>query len=147
MRLLTLAFTCVLMSELSGATAWSQFTNLANSRHHFSQELSKSRKPTRKQLAAVEANCSKGDLNRVALHMGLAAYPPKARQKHVSGNVTIKVYINELGDVYYAVPIDGPKLLHNAALSAASFSRFAPFEIDYKPVKCVGLLTYNFIVQ
>lgn len=111
------------------------------------QSVSRSRKPTSKQLALVESSCSKGNLNRVALRMGIAAYPPNARQKHVSGKVTVKVYINERGDVYYAVPIDGPKLLRAPAASAASWSRFVPFEANNVPVKCTGLLVYNFVPQ
>ena len=77
--------------------------------------------------------------------MGLAAYPRKAR--HVGGKVTVKVYINESGDVYHAVPIDGPKLLRASAASAASWSRFAPFEVNGVPVKCAGFLVYTYVAQ
>jgi hypothetical protein len=105
------------------------------------------RKPTSKQLALVESSCSKGILNQVALHIGLAAYPPKARKKHVEGKVTVKVYINESGNVYHAVPIDGPTLLRASAASAASWSRFVPFETNSVPVKCAGLLVYNYLAQ
>lgn len=111
------------------------------------QSISRGRKPTSKQLALVESSCSKGNLNQVALRMGLANYPPKARRKQVGGKVTVKVYINESGDVYYAVPIDGPKLLRASAASAASWSRFVPFEANGVPVKCAGLLVYNFVAQ
>jgi outer membrane biosynthesis protein TonB len=111
------------------------------------QSGSRGRKPTSKQLALVESSCSKGNLNQVALRMGLGHYPPKARRKHVGGKVTVKVFINESGDVYYAVPIDGPKLLRASAASAASWSKFAPFEANGVPVKCAGLLVYNFVAQ
>ena len=109
------------------------------------QSVSRGRKPTRKQLALVESSCSKGNLNQVASRMGLAAYPPKAR--HVGGKVTVKVYINESGNVYHAVPIDGPKLLRASAASAASWSKFVPFEANGVPVKCAGLLVYNYVAQ
>ena len=79
--------------------------------------------------------------------MGLPAYPPKARQRHVGGKVTVKVYINESGNVYYAIPIDGPKLLRESAVRAASWSRFVPFETNNVPCKCAGLLLYNFVAQ
>jgi hypothetical protein len=105
------------------------------------------KRPTKQHLALIESNCTEGVLNKVALHIGIAAYPPKARQKHVGGKVTVKVYINEGGDVYYTVPIDGPKLLRAAAASAASSSKFVPFEIGNRPVKCAGLLVYNFVAQ
>jgi outer membrane biosynthesis protein TonB len=111
------------------------------------QSVSRGRKPTGKQLALVEHSCSKGNLNQVALRMGLGHYPPKARRRHVGGKVTVKVYINESGDVYHAVPIDGPKLLRASAANAASSSRFAPFEANGVPVKCAGVLVYNFVAQ
>jgi outer membrane biosynthesis protein TonB len=79
--------------------------------------------------------------------MGIGNYPQKARRKHIGGKVTVKVYINESGDVYYALPIDGPKLLRASAANAASWSRFAPFEANGLPVKCAGLLVYNFVAQ
>jgi outer membrane biosynthesis protein TonB len=109
------------------------------------QSVSRGRKPTRKQLALVESSCSKGNLNQVASRIGLGAYPPKAR--HIGGKVTVKVYINESGNVYHVVPIDGPKLLRASAASAASWSRFAPFEVNGVPVKCAGLLVYTFVAQ
>jgi hypothetical protein len=111
------------------------------------QSVSRGRKPTRKQLALVESSCSKGNLNQVALRVGLANYPANSRRKHVGGKVTVKVYINESGDVYYAVPIDGPKLFRASAASAASWSRFVPFEANGVPVKCAGLLVYNYVAQ
>jgi Gram-negative bacterial TonB protein C-terminal len=111
------------------------------------QSVSRGRKPTTKQLALVESSCSRGKLNEVALRMGLGHYPSKARRKHVGGKVTVKVYINESGDVYHAVPMDGPKLLRASAASAASWSRFVPFETNGVPVKCAGLLVYNFVAQ
>ena len=110
-------------------------------------KLNGMKRPTKKHLALNESNCTEGVLNEVALHMGIAAYPQKARQKHVGGRVTVKVYINEGGDVYYTVPIDGPELLRAAAASAAASSRFVPFEIANRPVKCAGLLVYNFVAK
>jgi outer membrane biosynthesis protein TonB len=111
------------------------------------QSVSRGRKPSSKQLALVESSCSKGNLNQVALRMGIGNYPAKAWRRHVGGKVTVKVYINESGDVYHAVPIDGPKLLRASAARAASWSRFVPFEANGLPVKCAGLLVYNFVAQ
>jgi len=137
----------LLLVFVFASSGWSQSKNSPSRKTESSQLAPAARKPTIKQLALVESTCSKGVLNQVALHMGIAAYPPQARQKHIGGKVTIKVYVNEGGDVYHAIPIDGPKLLRASAASAASWSRFVPFEMNNTPVKCAGLLVYNFVAQ
>lgn len=71
-------------------------------------------KPSRAQLASVESGCSKGVLNSVALKLPLLAYPRQAARQGISGNVTIKVFVNETG------------------------------ARNDQPIKCTGLLLYKF---
>ena len=101
-------------------------------------------KPSRTQLAAVESGCFKGVLNSVALKIPLLAYPREAIRRSIGGKVTIKVFVNEMGRVYYASAVDGPPILRKAALASARGSRFAPFTRDDQPIKCTGLLIYTF---
>ncbi len=46
-------------------------------------------------------------------------YPEEAQEKGVEGKVVVEITINEKGEVSYARVIEGPELLHKAALEAA----------------------------
>jgi TonB family protein len=80
----------------------------------------------------------------VALEIPLVAYPPEARRKKISGTVTIKVFVNESGDVYEAMGANGPASLRKAALGSARGAKFPPFILGDKPTKCAGILIYTF---
>ena len=67
--------------------------------HTVSQRSAKTR-TSRAQLTAVESACFKGVLNAVALKLPLIAYPREAWRRGIGGKVTIKVFVNETGDVY-----------------------------------------------
>src|SRR5262245_8098751 len=60
----------------------------------------------KRDLQRVEAGCNKGTLNKLALDLPLIAYPREAVRKNIGGKVTIKVFVDESGSVYYATPID-----------------------------------------
>jgi len=107
-------------------------------------QRSKHQSVSKQDLQKVESDCSKGELNRVALEIPLIAYPPAARQKNVRGRVAIKVFINESGDVYHAVVMNGPALLRKAALRSALGAKFKPFIEDNTARKCAGILNYTF---
>ncbi len=98
----------------------------------------------RQSLGAVETKCYKGNMNLVALHLPLLEYPRQALRKGIGGRVTIKVFVDESGNVYHALAVDGPGLLKRAALRSAREAAFAPFTQDAKPVRCAGLLVYTF---
>jgi outer membrane biosynthesis protein TonB len=96
------------------------------------------------QLAAVESGCFKGVLNSVALEIPLLVYPADAARRGIGGKVTIKVFVNEMGMVYYASAVGGPRMLRKAALRSAQGSRFTPFTQHDQLIKCAGLLVYTF---
>lgn len=104
----------------------------------------RAKKPSRAHLAAVESNCFKGPVNSIALRLPIIAYPRKAARRGVGGKVTIKVFVNEKGIVYYAVPVEGHPLLHEATLRSARAAIFAPFTQNGGPIKCAGLLEYKY---
>jgi outer membrane biosynthesis protein TonB len=101
-------------------------------------------KPSRAALAAVEAECFKGVMNSLAVKMPLLQYPREAMKRGIGGKVTIKVFVNEKGVVYYAMAVDGPPILRKPALKSAREAEFPPFKRDDQPIKCTGLLVYTF---
>jgi TonB family protein len=99
---------------------------------------------TEANLKKIEAECYKDNLNPVALRLPFIAYPREAWRKKIGGKVTVKVYVNEIGDVYHATATEGPSSLRKPALRFAREAKFAPFTKDGKPTKCAGLLTITF---
>ena len=77
--------------------------------------------------------------------------PEKANEKSgevklkASGKVTVRVLIDEDGNVVSAKPIDGNSSLANAAVKAARQSKFAPTMIAGYPVEISGDIIYNFV--
>lgn len=100
---------------------------------------------TKQGLKEVESKCYKDDLKSVAQYLPLVAYPLEAKRRKIAGKVTIKVFVNESGNVYYAEPLDGPRLLRKVTLQSARSARFKPFTQEGKPIKCAGTLTYTFL--
>ena len=83
-------------------------------------------------------------MNSIALRLPLIAYPREAARRGIGGKVTIKVFVNEMGIVYYAFPVKGHPLLHKATLNSARAATFAPFTQNGQLIKCAGLLEYQF---
>jgi|SRR5262245_61810664 len=79
-----------------------------------------------------------------ALKKVAPAYPPEAKEAHVSGKVQVQVTISEEGRVIEATAISGPELLREAAVRAAEQWIFKPTKLDGAPVKVQGILTFNF---
>ncbi len=85
-----------------------------------------------------------GMLDRVAASKPAAIYPQQAKDRGVSGVVTVQVLIDEEGKVESARADSGPELLQEAAVVAALQARFGATRLSGKPVKVCGVLTYNF---
>ena len=83
-----------------------------------------------------------GIVNGRAIELPAAAYPKGAR---VSGRVSIKVLIDEQGNVVSADAIDGPAELRQAATQAAMKARFFPTRFLGQPVTLVGTAIYGFV--
>jgi TonB family protein len=97
----------------------------------------------RKRTAPVES----GDLNSKAIDLPDAIYPGEARKTHASGQVKVRVIVDETGRVLSTDVVSGPKPLWLAAIDAARKARFKPTLIDGTAVKITGILTYNFVEQ
>jgi TonB family protein len=88
-----------------------------------------------------------GVLNGKAVNLEVPKYPKEARKAHQSGQVTVKVLIDEQGVVIWAEAAEGPDGLREAAVAAARHSRFTPTRLMGQPVKVNGVIIYNFVAQ
>jgi len=86
-----------------------------------------------------------GELNSKAIDLPAAIYPGEARKVHVSGQVKVRVIVDETGRVLSADIESGPKQLWIAAIEAARKARFKPTVIGDTAVKVTGILTYDFV--
>jgi TonB family protein len=85
-----------------------------------------------------------GSLNGKAVSLPKPAYPAEAKRLKVSGPVTVRVVVDENGNVTSAKAIDGPAPLREPAEAAARNAKFAPTTENGITVKVTGTLTYNF---
>jgi TonB family protein len=86
-----------------------------------------------------------GFLNGRASDLPKPVYPAEAKGKHVSGQVQVKVVLDEQGRVVSAEAMFGPEELRAAAVAAAKKAKFPPYIMDGVAVKVFGILTYDFV--
>ncbi|HEX6649195.1 MAG TPA: TonB family protein [Pyrinomonadaceae bacterium] len=85
-----------------------------------------------------------GDLNSKAIAKPQPPYPDEAKKSKAHGRVTVRVVVDEDGDVISAHASDGPLPLRKAAETAAKQVKFKPTVKDGITVKVAGSLTYDF---
>ena len=88
---------------------------------------------------------SGGILNGKAVLLPKPQYPEAARAVKASGVVSVKVLIDETGNVISAEAVSGHPLLRAASVDAASVAKFTPTRLSGQPVKVSGVITYNFV--
>jgi TonB family protein len=88
-----------------------------------------------------------GVLNGKATNLPAPEFPAIARQANASGTVTVKVVVDESGNVVAAHAVSGHPLLQSAAVTAARQARFTPTRMSGEPVRVSGTLVYNFVTQ
>jgi TonB family protein len=88
-----------------------------------------------------------GVLNGKAASLPTPEYPAIARAAHASGDVQVKILIDEGGNVIEAEAVSGHPLLRAAAVSAAREAIFTTTRLQGEPVKVSGVLVYNFVAQ
>lgn len=74
-------------------------------------------------------------------------YPIIAKNVKASGPVQIQIMISEDGTVDEATVLSGHPLLRDAALQAARQWVFSPTLLNNKPVRIVGVITFNFTLN
>jgi periplasmic protein TonB len=75
------------------------------------------------------------------------AYPEIAKRTGVSGAVPVEILIDEEGRVISARAVGGHLFLKPAAQQAALRARFTPTQLNGRPVKVSGVITYNFVLR
>lgn len=93
---------------------------------------------------AANAPVAVGSLVGKAKSRVSPSYPTLARTARVTGNVIVFLVVNEKGEVDSVMRAEGPQQLQQAAIEAARRWRFNPTEIDGRPVRVTGYLTFNF---
>lgn len=88
-----------------------------------------------------------GILNTLATDLPKPVYPAEAKKNHVSGQVQVKVLLDETGKIVSAEATFGPEALRAAAVEAAKRARFKPQMVNGVAVKAFGILTYDFDAQ
>jgi len=86
-----------------------------------------------------------GILNSRAVDLPKPVYPPEAKKVHASGQVQVKVFLDETGKVISAEAVFGPETLRAAAVAAAKRARFNPTVMDGVAMKVFGIITYDFV--
>jgi TonB family protein len=86
----------------------------------------------------------KGILNSQAIDLPKPKYPAEAKKDHVTGQVQVKVVVDETGAVISAEAQFGPEPLRAAAVEAARRARFKPLVVNEVRLKFFGILTFDF---
>ena len=94
--------------------------------------------------ADERAPSDKGILNSQAIDLPRPAYPAEAKKNHVTGQVQVKVVVDESGKVISAEAVFGPEPLLAAAVEAARRARFKPLVVNEVHLKFFGILTFDF---
>ncbi len=87
-----------------------------------------------------------GVINGKAISLPQPAYPAEAKQQRLGGTASVKVKIDEQGNVIEAKSICRTDALGRAAEEAARKAKFSPTSLDGKLVQVTGIITYNFIL-
>ena len=85
-----------------------------------------------------------GILNDRALELPKPEYPAAAKKDRISGQVQVKVVLDETGKIISAEAVFGPEQLRAAAVEAAKRARFKPILVFGEPQKVFGILLYDF---
>ena len=88
--------------------------------------------------------CTGGVANSKAIYFPQPEYPKEAKEKNISGSVSVKVSIDEEGNVTDAEMCSGHPLLRLEAEKAAMKAKFKPTKLSGQAVKISGIIVYNF---
>ncbi|HEX8284822.1 MAG TPA: energy transducer TonB [Pyrinomonadaceae bacterium] len=74
-------------------------------------------------------------------------YPVEAKAAGAQGPVSVHILVDETGKVVHAQAISGHRLLRDVSERAARRAKFSPTTLCGKPMKVMGTITYNFVLQ
>jgi TonB family protein len=90
------------------------------------------------------APSDRGILNSQAIDLPKPKYPAEAKKNQFTGQVQVKVLVDETGKVISAEAEFGPEPLLAAAVEAAKRARFKPLVVNEVHLKFFGILTFDF---
>jgi TonB family protein len=97
--------------------------------------------------ATPSAVIAGGGIGGKAIKKVQPTYPAVARAAGAQGDVTVEVVVNEDGGIEAAKAVSGHPLLQQAAVEAARQWEFSPTQLQGKPVKVRGLISFNFTME
>jgi TonB family protein len=71
-------------------------------------------------------------------------YPDEAREQKLQGQVVVRAFVSETGDVENVEEVSGDSILAKAAMDAVKKWKFKPFIKNGKPTKVSTKLSFNF---
>jgi len=71
-------------------------------------------------------------------------YPQMAKLMRLTGAVQVQITISESGEVADAFVLSGHPMLREASLQAVKQWLFKPTELNGRPVRAIGVITFNF---
>lgn len=114
-------------------------------------ERNKNFHKARRELLGEPPARKKGDginggiVNGKAKSLPKPYYPDEARKERLSGVISVRVTIDEQGNVIKAKAVCGHPVLGKASEEAAEKARFSPTILDGEPVSVTGIIVYNFV--
>ncbi|HEX8191173.1 MAG TPA: energy transducer TonB, partial [Pyrinomonadaceae bacterium] len=85
-----------------------------------------------------------GGLSDGPLYAPRPEYPDDAKAAGAEGKVSVRVTVDEGGNVVAAEAVAGHPLLRPAAVGAARAAKFEPALLEGRPVKVSGVISYDF---
>lgn len=84
-------------------------------------------------------------INGKATSLPKPKYPPEARAERLGGTISVRVSIDEQGNVTEAKAICGHPILGRVSEEAARKAKFSPTTLEGKLVKVYGIIVYNYV--
>jgi TonB family protein len=94
-----------------------------------------------------ETSINGGVINGKAISLPKPEYPQEVRNKRLQGTISIRVLIDEQGNIIEAKSMCGKGYLETASEEAAKKAKFSPTYLSGKAVKVSGIIVYRFVAQ
>jgi len=135
---------CTVLIFLTSSIAWAQPASLATAQHNDAQTTNPTGTVSLGGTTAARQPVLADSKILEIIHEQGTIYPNDAERAGVQGEVMVRVWVSEMGDVEKAEVLSGDPLLVDAAVSAARKFKFKPFIKDGKPVKVTTKLSFDF---
>ena len=104
------------------------------------------KRPSITKKAKMPPLCSDCLLPKNAVFVPKPKYPKVARAAGASGEVTVEIVVNNLGNVVYAKAVSGNPMLWAASEQAALRAKFKPAVLSKHPVSVRTRIVYKYVL-